>query len=181
MKELKDDIFYEILNKRYDELLLDYVVLSCEEDNRGKETHKKAVIKAFSILNERTRVGNNLKHPKFYVNENKMNCAQCNVKDFFYDEDSSYKDGLREMPSYMTYWWAFFEPPYGIPYTKEDFRKINSILFPIQFRNDLEIYRWNDDFSNYFNDGKEWWGNALWSVYDPWLRRFVIIGASLTD
>ena len=43
--------------------------------------------------------------------------------------------------------------PYGIPYSKEDFRKINDLLFPIPFRKDLEIFSWNDDFSNYFDDG----------------------------
>ena len=81
----------------------------------------------------------------------------------------------------MNYWLAFSEPPYGIPYSKEDFRKINDSLFPIPFRKDLEIFSWNDEFSNYFDDGKEWWGTALWSIYDKWMNRFVIIGASLTD
>ena len=81
----------------------------------------------------------------------------------------------------MNYWLAFSGPPYGIPYSEEDFRKINDLLFPIPFRKDLEIFSWNDDFSNYFDDGKEWWGTALWSIYDKWMNRFVIIGASLTD
>lgn len=70
---------------------------------------------------------------------------------------------------------------YPIPYSKEDFYKINSLLFPVQFRNDLEIFCWNDEFSNYFDDGKDWWGTALWSVYDKQAKRFVIIGASLND
>lgn len=32
-----------------------------------------------------------------------------------------------------------------------------------------------DNFSNYFDDGKEWWGIALWSIYDKWMNRFVVI------
>lgn len=46
---------------------------------------------------------------------------------------------------------------------------------------DTEVYRWNDDFSNYFDDGKEWWGTGLWSAYDKTTGVFVIIGASQTD
>ena len=28
---------------------------------------------------------------------------------------------------------------------------------------------------------EDWWGTALWSVYDKAMQRFVIIGALLTD
>ena len=103
---------------------------------------------------------------------------------FEFDDSSWIISGntkVRTTPDYMTYWWAFMEPPYGVPYSKKDFHKINNILFPVQFRNELDILSWNDDFSNYFDEGKEWWGTAMWSVYDKWMRRFVIIGASLTD
>ncbi len=183
MKELIDDSIYVTLTKRYDELLLDYILLSFDEEYCGKESHKKAVIEAISVLNTRVRVGNSLKHPRFYVEEDKMCCTKYSIEDFFYDGNSSWEvsGNIKIFPSYMTYWEAFFEPPYGVPYSKEDFHKINHSLFPVQFRSDLEIYSWNNDFSNYFDDGKEWWGTALWSVYDKWMNRFVIVGASLTD
>ncbi|MBR5805391.1 MAG: hypothetical protein IKY30_01300 [Oscillospiraceae bacterium] len=185
MKELVEDNIYTTLAEKYDELLLDYVLISFDEEYCGKESHKRAVIEAISALNIRVRVGNSLNHPQFYVDEDKMYCTKCDIEDFFYDGNSSWETSgntrIRKTPSHMTYWWAFFEPPYGVPYSKEDFRKINHSLFPAQFRSDLEIYSWNDDFSNYFEDGKEWWGTALWSVYDKWMNRFVIIGASLTD
>ena len=45
----------------------------------------------------------------------------------------------------------------------------------------LEILSWNDDWSNYFDDGKEWWGTACWSVYDRRADTFTVIGASLSD
>lgn len=185
MKELSEDNFYATLAKNYGELLLDYVLLSCDEEYCGKESHKKAVIEAISVLNTRARVGNSLHHPQFYVDKDKMCCTKYSIEDFFYDGNSSWEiwgnTRVRKTPSHITYWWAFFEPPYGVPYSKEDFRKINHSLFPVQFRSDLEIYSWNNDFSNYFDDGKEWWGTALWSIYDKWMNRFVIIGASLTD
>ncbi len=185
MKEIIDDSIYTTLAKKYDELLLDYVLLSFDEEYLGKDSHKKAVIEAISILNKRVRVGNNLNHPQFYIDEDKMLCTKYDIEDFFCDSNSSWENSgsakVRVTPSHMTYWCAFSEPPYGVPYSKEDFQKINHALFPVQFRCDLEIYSWNDDFSNYFEDGKEWWGTALWSVYDKWMNRFVIIGASLTD
>ena len=53
MRELKEDSFYKILSEKYDELLLDYVFLSCDE-----ESHKKAVMEAIAVFNTRVRVGN---------------------------------------------------------------------------------------------------------------------------
>lgn len=172
MKELIEDKIYTTLAQKYDELLLDYVLLSFDEEYCGMESHKRAVIKSISILNARERVGNNLVHPPLFVNEERMCCMKYSAEDFFCDSNT---------PSHMTYWRAFSEPPYGIPYSRNDFHKINHSLFPVQFRSDLEIYSWNDDFSNYFDDGKEWWGTAFWSIYDKWMKRFIIIGASLTD
>ena len=185
MRELIEDKIYEILSKKYKELLLDYVLLSFDEKYQGVESHKKAVINAIDVLNNRVRVGNSLKHPDFYIDEEKMQGKEYRVDDFFCDSNSSWiisgNMKVRTTPEYMTYWSAFMEPPYGVPYSKEDFCKINDVLFPVQFRNELKILSWNDDFSNYFDEGKEWWGTAMWSVYDKWMKRFVIIGASLTD
>lgn len=185
MKELIGDKFYATLTEKYDELLLDYVLLSLDEEYHGIESHKKAVIEAISsVFNARARVGNNLHHPLFYVNQSKMQCIKCDIDTFFLEDNRGWLNtGVTETPEKMkmNYWLAFSEPPYGIPYSREDFRKINHSLFPVQFRKDLEIYSWNDDFSNYFDDGKEWWGTALWSIYDKWMDRFTVIGASLTD
>lgn len=61
------------------------------------------------------------------------------------------------VPQPIPYWYAFLEPPYGVPYLTSDFIKFNDVLFP--FKDETEVYRWNDDFSNYFDDGKEWWGD----------------------
>ena len=153
MRELIEDNIYKLLAEKYDELLLDYVLLSCDEEYHGEESHKKAVMEAIAVFNTRGRVGNSLKHPHFYVDEGKMCCKEYRVEDFFCDVNSSWKISgntrVRITPDHMTYWWAFFEPPYGVPYSKENFHKINHTLFPVQFRNDLEIYSWNDYFSNY--------------------------------
>ena len=84
-------------------------------------------------------------------------------------------------PKLMRYWYAYAEPPYPTGYTAADFGRINSVLFPEPFRDDLEVFQWNDDFSSYFDDGKYWWGTYFWTIYDKHLQRFVIIGASLID
>ncbi len=181
MHELTEDKFYQILEQNYPELLLDYVLLSFEGAYLGKESHKKAVLEAIAVFNTRQRVGNRLNPPHFYAHEDNMHCIRYSIQDFFSDKESTWHCRFRITPSHMTYWQAFSEPPYTVPYTREDFHKINHLLFPVQFRNDLEIYSWNDEFSNYFDDGKEWWGTALWSIYDKWMQRFIIIGASLSD
>ena len=69
MRELVEDKIYEILNNKYDELLLDYVLLSFDEEYQGVKSHRKAIIKAIDVFNNRVRVGNSLKHPHFYVDE----------------------------------------------------------------------------------------------------------------
>lgn len=186
MRELVDDNFYKLLNTKYDELLLDYVLLSFDENYQGEQSHKEAVKAAIAVFNSRVRVGNSLKHPLFYVDEEKMSCIECMAEDFFCEDNNGWLKieedfNFRVTSFQMNYWLAFSKPPYDVPYTKEDFRKLNHALFPIAFRKDLEIYSWNNEFSNYFDDGKEWWGTGFWSIYDKWMNRFVIIGASLTD
>lgn len=186
MTELVDDQFYKILHKKYKELLLDFVLLQFDGTYLKETSHKEAVIEAISVFNSRLRVGNSLKHQKFYVEEDKMKCKKSSIEELLLDDnDDRIKTfettGYRETPIEISYWQAFSDPPYNTNYTKEDFRKLNYLLFPIPFRVDLEVYRWNDEFSNYFDDGKEWWGTGFWSIYDKHINRFVIIGASLTD
>ncbi|MBF8807194.1 MAG: hypothetical protein IC227_00715 [Enterococcus lacertideformus] len=44
--------------------------------------------------------------------------------------------------------------------TKEDFQRVNQLLFPQ--REELIIYQWNNNFTNYYNEE----GAYLWSIYD---------------
>ncbi|MDE6781854.1 MAG: hypothetical protein K2J40_10400 [Ruminococcus sp.] len=177
MKELTDDIFYKYIEK-YDKCLLDYVILSADEDYKGEVSHKEAVITAVSALNSRKRVGNMINPPEFYVDESKMRCEKCDTENFFIIS-----------PKRMVYHdWTYSDVflnsdcmPYSVPYTAEDFRKVNHLLFPACYRKDLEIYSWNDGFSNYFDYGNDCLGAIMWSIYDRHMMRFVIIGSSITD
>ena len=70
-------------------------------------------------------------------------------------------------------------PPHGINLKVSDFNRFNDMLFPD--REELDIYRFSDDFSDYFNAGKEWWGTGLWAVLDRKSETVTVIAASLTD
>lgn len=92
----------------------------------------------------------------------------------------------------IPYWYAFLEPPLGTAwvvrngekirksYDREDFEIVNRALFP-QGIDELEVYEWTTDWSNYFDDGHEYWGAACWSIYDKSMNRYAVIMASATD
>ena len=84
MRELVDDQFYKILHKKYKELLLDFVLLQFDGTYLKEISHKEAVIEAISVFNSRLRVGNSLKHQKFYVEEDKMKCKKVPLKNYFW-------------------------------------------------------------------------------------------------
>lgn len=60
---------------------------------------------------------------------------------------------------------------------------LKEILFIEDFKNTdhLEIYIWSDDWSNYFNAGKEWWGAFYWTIYNKQRNTVTVIGGSATD
>lgn len=178
MEELKKHVIYDVLKNKYPMLDLDYVVLSIET-YRGLETHKEAVIKAFEIINKRY-------NQQYIVIEEKMAAELSDIEvllqlpdDDYYNERPKIKARSYDIPDIIPYWYAFLNPPYAVSYLTRDFVEFNETLFPN--RQDTVVYRWNDDFSDYFDDGKEWWGTGLWSAYDKTTGIMVIIGASTTD
>jgi len=46
---------------------------------------------------------------------------------------------------------------------------------------DIEAYEWNTDCSDYFDDGREWWGTYFWTVYSPQNGLYTGIMGSATD
>ena len=80
----------------------------------------------------------------------------------------------------LNYRRAFLYPPHGSGCTGADFDRVNALLFPNGTQG-LEVYEWTTDWSEYFDDGHEWWGALCLTVYDKSLRRFVVILASATD
>jgi len=80
----------------------------------------------------------------------------------------------------LNYRKAFLYPPHENSYTGKDFVRVNSVLFP-NGTDELEVYRWTTDWSEYFDAGREWWGTLCLTVYEKNLNRFVVIMASATD
>ena len=80
----------------------------------------------------------------------------------------------------LNYRRAFLCPPHGCRYTEKDFDRVNTALFP-NGTDKLEVYQWTTDWSDYFDDGHEWWGALCLTVYDKSMERFVVIMASATD
>ena len=80
----------------------------------------------------------------------------------------------------LTYRKAFLYPPHENSYTGRDFARVNAALFP-QGTRGLEVYEWTTDWSDYFDEGREWWGTLCLTVLDRALNRFVVILASATD
>ena len=80
----------------------------------------------------------------------------------------------------LNYRGAFLHPPHGCRYTDADFDRVNAALF-LNGTDDLEVYRWTTDWSDYFDDGHEWWGTLCLTVYDKSTDRFAVLLASATD
>ncbi len=87
---------------------------------------------------------------------------------------SDYRDGE------LNYRRAFLCPPQESRYTGKDFARVNAALFP-QGTDGLEVYVWTTDWSDYFDEGHEWWGALCLTVYDSSMGRFAVIMASATD
>lgn len=82
------------------------------------------------------------------------------------------------------YAYAFSDTPYGIQMPREElgelFECINDqILGGIS--SDSVIFRWPTDWTNYFDDGKEWWGSFLWTFSIPGTSLVIVLAASTTD
>lgn len=184
MKEVEDHIVYKQLKSKFERIDLDYVIMSIDSDYEGVETHKRAVIKAFSILNARSITGS-LDESVIGLEEEKMRASLSSMEELLQlPEDNYYENRRKKYRAFskkdpIPYWFAFLEPPHGNSFLTKDFIDFNALLFPNV--DDCEVYRWNDDFSDYFEAGKEWWGTGLWSIYDHITGLIVIIGASLTD
>ena len=51
----------------------------------------------------------------------------------------------------------------------------------LRISDDLDIWRWETDWTNYFEAGREWWGEYLWTVHRPGSGRVAVIAGSSTD
>ena len=99
--------------------------------------------------------------------------------------------------------YALLNPPYGLQNTGIE-GKLNTLKYlkskqevftklltefltkmldiqDIQKADKMIIYKWSDDWSNYFDAGKEWWGTYCWTIYNPYNNIITVITGSSTD
>lgn len=153
-----DDPFYSLIAE-YPDLVVDYGIVTGER-YCGYESHRKALKTAFCRLDEEWNGDPDQAVGKSIATEEMFS--------------SNPQDGK------LNYRKAFLYPPHQNGYTGKDFVRVNAALFPNGI-DGLEVYEWTTDWSDYFDDGHEWWGALCLTVFDRTLDRFVVIMASATD
>lgn len=165
-KEELDDPFYKEYEK-YNKCVLDYFIIKSNLD------HKDVLLYAMNKIKEEDNF--------ITIDKERMKYKKISLNELFQLPDNYEKEKNNIGKGYKRpYWYLFLNPPHTTRYKIEDFIKINNILFPNGIEK-LEIYDWNVEWSNYFDDGLEWWGAAAISIYDKSLDRYIIIFASSTD
>ena len=161
-----DDPFYKLIAE-YPDCAVDYCIVAAEAHSvQGGEAHRRALEAACRKLFVPDEDGESWRY-----DVSKARGTRIGAEALF---TSNYpKDGLN-------YRKAFLYPPHENSYTGKDFVKVNAALFP-NGTDGLEVYEWTTDWSDYFDEGHEWWGALCLTVYDKSLDRFAVILASATD
>ena len=194
LRELVNNPFYRIIDE-YNRCEVDYCLIEDDRSYHGYESHKAALEFAMLKLSELyswitmdiTKAEGVLTEPSklLFVPAitNVDYCGKTNYRCEWKADNSG---------DPIPYWYAFLEPPHKTgpvrkngkiireKYGKEDFEIVNKALFP-EGTEELDIYEWSTDWSNYFDAGHEWWGTVCCTVYDKRMNRFVVITASSTD
>jgi len=161
---IKDTAFEELIAK-YPACVIDYCIVKNEDTDRGLNAHWMALVWACRELFVDDE------EESWNYDVGKADAKEISSAELF---ASDVKKGE------LNYCKAFLYPPHGNNYNMMDFNKINSVLFP-NGKDELEVYEWTTDWSDYFDDGHEWWGTLCVTIYDKSLDRFVVIMASATD
>ena len=165
LSKYPDDLFYRLI-ENYPDTVVDYCIVKDKVEFNRYEAHFRALT---------------LTSRKLFIDEIGEVIWQYDVK----------KASGKEVPASelfapmnkngeLNYFKAFLKSPYENDYTEKDFDKVNNALFP-NGTGELEVYKWTTNWSEYFDDGHEWWGTLCYTVYDKSLDRFVVILASATD
>ncbi len=163
-KQEEDPIYALIAG--YPDCAVEYCVVRQDGRYLGCESHRAALKTAW-----RTRFAADEDGEPRQGDPDLAEGKRIAVDELFSPED---RDGA------LNYRRAFLCPPHGNGYTGRDFARVNAALFP-NGTDGLEAYTWTTDWSEYFDDGHEWWGALCLTVYDKSLGRFAVMMASATD
>lgn len=159
MYELSDDAFYAVRDE-YPACVVDYCLMKDDAPYRGEASHRAAIAFAMQSF-----------------------CAADEDEGPIWEFDASRATAKEITAAELlasSYWRAFLMPPHGGGCTEADFSRLNAVLFP-QGTDGLTVFSWSTEWSDYFDDGHEWWGASCWSVYDAKTERYAVIMASATD
>lgn len=151
---IRNDPFFGLI-RNYPDAVPEYCLLKAYTG--GQEEHRKALKQACGRLmaGDEETDGWNYDLSKARI------ISELSVRELLSGEETAGR---------LSYRRAFLEPPYGCDYTEEDFGKVVAALFP-GGTDSLEIFEWSTDWSDYFDDGHEWWGALCLSIYDRRLGR----------
>ena len=187
MHEIKNDAFYDQI-KQYDPNSEDHFVGEVEyhllKDDKpydGVRSHREALAAVFDQLQP---LNSDLdKAQPAAADPNEFFYCPNIVKTDYYGNvhyDAEWKPNDDNFGTTVPYWYALMEPVHGKKNKPEDFKKVNEVLFP-NGTDKLEIYEWTTDWSDFFDDGHEWYGACCWSIYDKSMDRYVLMLVSATD
>ncbi len=191
MKIIDNDAFYEFI-KKYDpddeyHLVgeVSYHLLSDDQPYEGMRSHRKALRFVFDDLADRMRplvYDIDQARPSPLDRQVFFYCPGIVKTDYYGNVfyDAGWEPNDENFGTTVPYWYALMEPVHGRRNKPEDFKKVNEALFP-NGTDTLDIYEWTTDWSDFFDDGHEWYGACCWSVYDKTLNRYVVMLVSATD
>lgn len=156
-----DDPFFRVIAE-YPDAAVEYCIVRDGQPYRGYESHRRALARACRELMEAE---------DWICDAGKARGERIDAGTLFEAKSETGE---------LTYRRAFLKPPYGNGYGGADFDRVNAALFP-NGTGALEAYAWSTDWSDYFDDGHEWWGTLCLTVYDESLDRFAVLLASATD
>ncbi|MBR0231331.1 MAG: hypothetical protein IJQ53_03795 [Clostridia bacterium] len=161
---ITDDPAYAVINE-YPDSAVEYLLVKNEHAASGRNAHWYALVWASRAL--------------FFDGEEQIwryDCRGAEGKRIAVDALFAAANEKRG----SNYRGAFLYPPHGGWFGNADFDRVNAALFP-NGTDGLEVYEWTTDWSEFFDDGHEWWGALCFTVYDKTLDRFAVIMASATD
>ena len=210
MQEIEKDFFYDFV-KKYgsdgeDHWLGEtyYYLLRDEKPYEGLRSHREALEFVFDLLIKRSRedqekAGQRLDNDMadrpdpWTYDIMKAQAVRLDPREFFFCPDivrtdfygnvwydAGWKPDDENIGTSVPYWYAVMEPVHGRKNKPEDFKKANEILFP-KGTDTLDIYEWTTDWSDYFDDGHEWYGACCWSIFDKNMDRYAVMLVSATD
>ena len=113
----------------------------------------------------------------FPYEETEANIVQCADLASEWDPDCEREEA-------KGYAYAFSQPPYGLRLDSREtnllFSALNQELFG-EFGPELRLHAWDTHWCRYFEAGREWWGEFLWTIHRPATNYITIIAGSSTD